>query len=233
MSTIESHAAGWSLAAELGRWLQLRTVEYHPGGGQNDCLRLTTAGPFLHGEGDSVAFAFDVNLGGSIHLVESPDDERRSPIPHETWVGAYREAALPDFARHVLQSAGFDPPRLVPTYPEGVTVQVAAAILRICANDPSDWEIRSVWRDDEEGLNLWEAYNSPFPEMAPISKSAWVVLRDNRPQAWLALGWLWTRYGERRDLMAERSRGRPIDDLARVATRPRPAAPMAAPIFTT
>ena len=135
-------------------------------------------------------------------------------------------------ARGILLSAGFDPLRAVPTYAEGLTIQVAAAILRICADDASDWKIQSVWRDDDEGLNLCREYDSPFPEMAPISESAWVVLRDDQPRAWLALGWLWTKYGERRDLMAERGRGRPIDDLAKIATRPRPKTPLAAEIFT-
>ena len=233
MPTNESHTAGWALAAEMCRWMQLRTIEYHPGGGQNDCLRLTTEGRFLAGQAEWKTYAFDINLGGSIHIIESPNGDKSGLVPHETWVDAYREGQLTRLARDILLSAGFDTWGPVPTCAEGLTIQVAAAILRIYANDASDWKIQSVWLDDHEGLNRCEEYNSPFPEMAPVSESAWVVLRDDRPQAWLALGWLWTKYCERRDLMAERGRGRPIDDLARIATRPRPNAPQAAEIFTS
>ncbi len=232
MPTNESHTAGWALAAEMCRWMQLRTIEYHPGGGQNDCLRLTTDGRFLARQAEWKTYAFDINLGGSIHIIESPNGDKSGLVPHETWVDAYREGQLTRLARDILLSAGFDPVRAVPTCAEGLTIQVAAAILRICADDASDWKIQSVWRDDDEGLNLCREYDSPFPEMAPISESAWVVLRDDQPRAWLALGWLWTKYGERRDLMAERGRGRPIDDLAKIATRPRPKTPLAAEIFT-
>mgnify|MGYP003504193326 FL=1 len=233
MPTNESHTAGWALAAEMCRWMQLRTIEYHPGGGQNDCLRLTTDGHFLARLAEWETYAFDINLGGSVHIIGSPNGARSAFIPQQTWVDAYREGELTRLARDILRSAGFDPVRAVSTYAEGLTVQVAAAILRICADDASDWKIQSVWRDDDEGLNLCREYDSPFPEMAPISESAWVVLRDDQPRAWLALGWLWTKYGERRDLMAERGRGRPIDDLAKIATRPRPNAPQAAEIFTS
>ena len=154
MPTNESHTAGWALTAEMCRWMQLRTIEYHPGGGQNDCLRLTTDGHFLARLAEWETYAFDINLGGSVHIIGSPNGARSAFIPQQTWVDAYREGELTRLARDILRSAGFDPVRAVSTYAEGLTVQVAAAILRICADDASDWKIQSVWRDDDDGLNL-------------------------------------------------------------------------------
>lgn len=232
MTSNESHAAGWALAAELCRWLPLRAYEYHPIGGHYDCLHLTTDGPEIdlpeadqrHAIGLHVPghFAFDINRGGSVHIMASPAGQLTGLIPQEELIETYRSDEIPDLALRVLRSAHFVPHTPLPKYPEAVTVAVAAAVLRICDEDNAHWKIESVWRDDEEGVNIQRDFLSPFPEMAPITKTAWVILRDDLPYAWLAQGWLWTKHGERRDLTAERARGISVRNLARIATRPQP-----------
>ena len=111
------------------------------------------------------------------------------------------------------------PARRAPSTPRVLTYRVIARLLAARVLDTPAWDVRSQFLDTSGGMGCHVTESVPSAEMALLpANQVWRVLRGRRVVAWLWDGWAWTAGGERRDLMAEYTRGATLDQLVGIVT---------------
>lgn len=215
MAMNQVYAASWRIAADLVRaHPQLVVLETHPADGNYDCLSLFRERSHF---GDRIHV--DINRGGGIHIHAGAHP--LGPIRGiDGWVAqAMEHGGSHRVAGQVAEAAGLSwPVAAPPTAPRGLMYGVIARLLAARMLDDPQWDVRCQFYDAgtfENGI----AEVVPSPEMAAIpARRFWRVIRGDKTVAWLWDGWVWTRGGERRDLLAAYSRGANLDELVGIVT---------------
>lgn len=137
-------AVSWRLASELVRRhpRTTRIRHTHPGGGQYDCLTITT--PNFHGG------AIELNRHGTIQIRERFDEQPATSDPF-TW-DRYLRADPHQFLHHLEQTAGLRAPAQVPAVtPMTLTYRVLAMIAATATKSVRPIDIESGYFDSSDG----------------------------------------------------------------------------------
>lgn len=181
-------AASWRLASELVRRhpLTTRVLHTHPGGGQYDCLTVTsptTNGGKIH-----------LNRNGTIQVHQRFDDLSEPQWEPTSW-DEYLRADPREFLDGLERAAGLPtPPHVPPSDPMTLTYRVLAALAASAVKSVHPIEIHSGYIDTSgygggpnDALDLFPA----IPDELRRSRAAdlfgepgyrfWLVLRDRVP----------------------------------------------------
>lgn len=182
-------AQSWWLGSELvRRSSQLFLYEYHPGGGQYDCLGVVDGGRPDRGA------VIDLNRTGSLHV------HQPASCQAATWADVMAQDDPHEMVKRLERLARLTPtPRPVTTR-RALTYRSIAHLLRATLDDRHRWEVRSAHSDssgDGDGsgrdrrawLALFEDARQAAGELPaagwfgePWSRT-WLVLRRGEPVA--------------------------------------------------
>jgi hypothetical protein len=203
-------AASWRLASELVRRhpLTTRVLHTHPGGGQYDCLTITSP----TGGGGTV----ELNRNGTIQVHDRFDGRSDDQWEHTDWDN-YLRADPRAFLDRLERASGLPTPTHVPpSDPMTLTYRVLAALAATALKSVHPIEIESGQIDSSGGGGPNDALDS-FPAIPEELRRVqdddlfhqagyrfWIALRDRVPI--LAFeqdeGMAWTQHhGEGFDLM--------------------------------
>lgn len=204
-------AASWRLASELVRRhpTTTRILRTHPGGGQYDCLTITSPA----GDGGSV----QLNRNGTIQVHARFDGQPDAEWPPTEWID-YLAADPREFLGRLERASGLSAPAHVPpSDPTTLTYRLLAALAATGLKSVHPIEIQSGQFDTSGGGGGPNEALDSFPAIpAELRRDQsddlfqqagyrfWIVLRDRVPI--LAFeqdaGMAWTQHhGEGFDLM--------------------------------
>lgn len=179
-------AASWRLASELVRRHPntTRIVHTHPGGGQYDCLTITT--PNCHGG------AIELNRHGTIQIRERFDEQPETSDPI-TW-DDYLRADPRQFLHYLEHAAGLQAPAQVPAAtPMTLTYRVLATIAATSMKSVHPIDIQSGYLDSADGSYPNRDLDQ-FPTIPDLLRQPqdrdpfgqpgyrfWIVRRDGSP----------------------------------------------------
>ena len=210
-------AASWRIVTELCRRTpSLNIYQYHPGGGQNDCLAL------MHPTFGTVA---DLNRSGTFHARRRLDSGE--PARDECWPvwEEVTQTPMQDLVNRASTQIGQAvPARLPASVPRVVVYRSMAAILALHAFAPVMWSCQSAFIDSSgvEGCG-----GHPLLASFPTAEAAlraegqtdsersgvgtWLVLRGDEPLLCLREdGRVWTLGGEAENVVVTYRRNRSI-----------------------
>jgi hypothetical protein len=189
-------ARSWWLASELARRnRKLYVYEYHPGGGQYDCLALVRReqGP---------TSVIDLNRAGRLH-VHQPETATVA-----TWLDVVNATDPHQVVKALERAARLQPVSGLPTTPELLTYRVIARVLASVVDDRHTWDARCEAHDTTGGMGSGPCgYLEHFPRAGaavrefpalgrPLEPDShvWALLRDDEPVALLDIhGTVYTR----------------------------------------
>ena len=210
-------AASWRIGTELCRRTPALSIyQYHPGGGQNDCLAL------LHPTLGTVA---DLNRSGTFHARRRLDTGE--PARDECWPVWEEVTHTPmrDLVNRASAQIGQAvPARLPASVPRVVVYRSIAAILALYTFAPVMWSCQSAFIDSSD---FGGCGSHPVLASFPAAEAAlraevqtdsersgvgtWLVLRGEEPLLCLREdGRVWTLDGEAENVVVTYGRSRRI-----------------------
>ncbi len=210
-------AASWRIATELCRRTPvLRIYQYHPGGGQNDCLAL------MH---PTLGMVANLNRNGTFHAQQQMDSGE--PAREECWPiwDEVTHTPMCDLVNRASAQIGQDvPARLPASIPRVVVYRSVAALLALHAFAPVMWSCQSAFIDSSgfEGCGshpALAAFSAAEAALRAEDESdlernvvgTWLVLRGEEPQLCLREdGRVWRMDGEAENVVSTYRRGRSI-----------------------